>query len=220
MGGNPIIQDVSFCLHRGEVVGLIGPNGAGKTTLVRALLRLLPLSGGTITTARHLTIGYVPQRGFMRDSQTPISVQEVVGLGAQGRAAQTQTALQAVAMADYSGQRFGNLSGGQQQRVLIAKALAMNPDLLILDEPTTGIDERSQAEFYEILAKLHGGGMTIVMISHDVDTVLKVVTRVMCLNQSILYDGPSQHFEADKYLPHFYGQQHRVLHHQHEGPHA
>jgi zinc transport system ATP-binding protein len=220
LGGNAVLKDVSFCLHRGEFVGLIGPNGAGKTTLVRTVLGLVPLTTGTITKSPQIVAGYIQQRGFMHDSQTPISVREVVSLGARGDAQKIHEALKAVSLSDFATARFGELSGGQQQRVLIAKALASQPNLLILDEPTTGIDERSQTEFYDILSRLHAEGMTILMISHDVDTVLKVVTRVMCLNQTILYDGPSEHFEADKYLPRFYGQQHRILHHQHGGWHA
>jgi zinc transport system ATP-binding protein len=220
LGGIPIIEAISFCIHTGEFIGLIGPNGAGKTTLLKVMLGLLPLDGGSLVKARHLTIGYIPQRGFMRDTQMPISVREVVNLGAKGNAKQSVEALAAVSMTELGDKRFNQLSGGQQQRVLMAKALAGQPDLLILDEPTTGVDERSQAEFYDILARLHADGMTILMVSHDVDTVLKVVTRVVCLNRTILYDGLSQHFEADKYLPRFYGQQHRILHHQHEVPHA
>jgi zinc transport system ATP-binding protein len=120
-------------------------------------------------------------------------------------------------MTDSAHKRFTELSGGQQQRVAIAKALAMQPDILMLDEPTTGIDEHSQTAFYDMLGGLQQQGMTIIMVSHDVDTVLKLVTRVVCLNGTVAYDGPPAHFEADKYLPNVYKEQHVLLHHHHEG---
>lgn len=162
-------------------------------------------------------IGYIPQRGVSHDSQIPISVLEVVKLGSMGNTTLALEALNEVSMTKSVHKRIDELSGGQQQRVLIAKALASKPSMLILDEPTTGIDERSQEEFYTILRKLRDIGITVVMVSHDVDTVLSLVSRVICLNRTILYDGSPKHFEADRYLPKLYGQQHNVLHHQHEG---
>jgi ABC-type Mn2+/Zn2+ transport system ATPase subunit len=110
---------------------------------------------------------------------------------------------------------FAELSGGQQQRVIIAKALAGNAEVLILDEPTTGIDERSQADFYALLTDLQARGVTIILVSHEVDTVLSMVSRVLCLNRSLLYDGPPEHFETDTYMPATYTAHHRQLHHQH-----
>lgn len=140
-------------------------------------------------------------------------------LGTRNRETAIQS-LQNVGMADASHKLYTQLSGGQQQRVAIAKALASNPDILVLDEPTTGIDERSQSEFYGILQTLQQRGLTIIMVSHDVDAVLRLVTRVICLNRTVLYDGPAEHFEADKYLPQFYKTQHRLLHHHHGAPHV
>lgn len=214
-----VLQDISLCVHAGEFIGIIGPNGAGKTTLVKTVLGLISPTKGTVrTTAKH--IGYIPQRGAMYSSPIPISVLEVVALGSRGNKRTALDALTAVHIHDLAHRRFTELSGGQQQRVAIAKALAGNPDILVLDEPTTGIDERSQTEFYDILATLQQRGITIIMISHDVDTVLGLVTRVICLNRTVLYDGPPEHFEADKYLPQFYKAQHRRLHHHHGGSRA
>jgi zinc transport system ATP-binding protein len=216
LGGQVVLKDVSFCIHRGEFIGVIGPNGAGKTTLLRAVLGLQKAHKGkrTLTTRR---IGYIPQRASLHQSQVPISVLEVVRLGSTTAAAD---ALARVGMTDFATRPFMQLSGGQQQRVLIAKALATEPDLLILDEPTTGIDEQSQQAFYNTLQELQAQGMTIVMVSHDIDAVLQLVTRVICVNGTILYDGPPEHFEADKYLPKLYTTQHRLLHHKHGVPHA
>lgn len=209
-----VIDSVSFCIHKGEFVGLIGPNGAGKTTLLRAVLGLLRPTQGTIN-RQPAAIGYIPQRGALYSGIVPVSALEVVGLGTKGSRQEAMLALERVRLSDIAHKRFTELSGGQQQRVSLARALAARADLLILDEPTTGIDERAQTEFYELLRSLQKEGITIIMVSHEVDTVLRLVTRVICLNQTILYDGPPEHFEADRYLPQAYQRQHLQLHHHH-----
>lgn len=214
-GAEVAIDQVSFCVHDGEFIGLIGPNGAGKTTLLRAMLGLQQPTAGTVTHTSASVIGYVPQRGNLYNGQIPISVQEVVALGSRGDHAAAYQALEAVSMTAFAHKPFTSLSGGQQQRVAIAKALAAKPTILLLDEPTTGIDEASQQEFYSILRSLQGQGLTIIIVSHDIDAVLNLVTRVICLNQTILYDGPPEHFESDEYVPTFYKHQHRLLHHHH-----
>lgn len=219
LGNNLILDNISFCVHAGEFIGLIGPNGAGKTTLLKVLLGLTPATHGKLS-KKPKAIGYVPQRGYTHDNQVPLSVLEVVKLGSRGNLEQAKQALHDVKMQDAAGKRFTELSGGQQQRVLIAKALAGSPSILLLDEPTTGIDESSQADFFDILTKLAKRDISVIMVSHDVDTVLRLVTRVICLNRSVLYDGSPKHFEADKYLPRFYDQQHMILHHKHGEPHA
>ncbi len=214
IGNENILKDISFCLHSGEFIGLVGPNGAGKTSLLKVALGLMRPTTGTVT--RHdATIAYVPQRGNQYNALVPVSVAEVVLLGAQGSQQRAKEALEKVSMSQYATKRFTALSGGQQQRVIIAKALAANVDILFLDEPTTGIDEHSQAEFYALLGGLQEQGITIVMVSHDVDATLTLVTRVICLNQAVLYDGPPEHFETDTYMPDYYQKQHRHLHHNH-----
>lgn len=218
-GAERVLQDVSLCVHDGECIGLIGPNGAGKTTLLRVMLRLLQPTTGQVHRPT-VKAGYIPQRNAQYSAIVPISVMEVVQLGAQGSTVQALGALAAAQMQDAAHKRFTELSGGQQQRVAIAKALAAEAKLLILDEPTTGIDERSQAAFYTLLKDLRAQGMTIVMVSHDIDTVLSLVTRVICLNRTVLYDGPPEHFETDKYMPSYYKTRHRQLHHHHEAEHV
>lgn len=220
LGGDKAIDQISFCVHAGEFIGIIGPNGAGKTTLLRTLLGLQQPTKGAISRPHNAVMGYVPQRGNLYNGQIPISVLEVVGLGSRGSSESARQALESVSMLDMASKPFISLSGGQQQRVAIAKALAANPSILLLDEPTTGIDESSQHEFYEILRGLQKRGLTIIMVSHDVDAVLNLVTRVICLTQTILYDGPPEHFESDKYLPSLYKTQHRLLHHHHGASHA
>jgi len=218
-GSEIVLDAITCCVHSGEFIGLIGPNGAGKTTFLRVLLGLLQPGSGTVHRERAV-LGYVPQRGALYQGMVPISVLEVVKLGSNGNRAQALDALAKVHMDAFAGKRFTELSGGQQQRISIAKALAGNASMLILDEPATGIDEHSQEEFYALLQQLHAVGTTIMMVSHEVDTVLKMVTRVLCLNRTILYDGPPEHFEADAYLPQAYAKYHMQLHHQHGGKHA
>lgn len=202
-------------MHRGEFIGLIGPNGAGKTTLLKAVLGLAKPSRGHV----HLhasKVAYVPQTGRLYDGIVPISVLEVAQMGASRP--QAVEALAQVGMEKFARKRFNELSGGQQQRVIIAKALAERADLLILDEPATGVDEQTQKEFYKLLQSLQGEGITVVMVSHEVETVLKLVTRVVFLNQTVLYDGPPAKFDPQKYLSQEYQAQHQKLHH--GGDHA
>jgi ABC-type Mn2+/Zn2+ transport system ATPase subunit len=210
-GGQPAVHKASLCMHRGEFIGLIGPNGAGKTTLLKAILGLTNPSHGHI----HLhaaKVAYVPQAGRLYSGIVPISVLEVARMGA----ANYQQALEALAqvgMEKLARNRFNELSGGQQQRVIIAKALAERADLLILDEPVTGVDDQTQKEFYKLLQSLQGEGITVVMVSHEVEAVLKLVTRVVFLNQTVLYDGPPSKFDPQKYLSQEYQDQHQKLHH-------
>jgi zinc transport system ATP-binding protein len=213
-GDELAIDQASLCIHAGEFIGLIGPNGAGKTTLLRALLGLLKPTSGTIT-RQPAAYDYIPQRGNLYSGITPLSVLEIVMLGSRGNPMAAYKALAMVQLENVAKRRFNELSGGQQQRVAIAKALAAQAQVLILDEPTTGIDERAQREFYDILRQLQNQGITIIMVSHEVEAVVKLVTRIICLNRTILYDGPPEHFEADKYLPAVYQNQHRQLHHHH-----
>jgi zinc transport system ATP-binding protein len=215
LSGEKAVKDVSFCLHTGEFVGLIGPNGAGKTTLLKAILGLIKPTSGKVTLKKQ-SISYIPQHGLQNDQQIPMSVAEVVGLGGKN----SIQALAEVNMQEFSKRPFTQLSGGQQQRVLIAKALAGEPSLLILDEPTTGIDENSQAHFYKLLERLNQKGIGIVMVSHDIDAVLRQVSRVICLNRTILYDGPAEHFETERYMPKLYAEKHKLLHHKHGARHA
>lgn len=217
LGGQAILDDISFCIHPGEFIGIIGPNGAGKTTLLRCLLNLQEPNSGTVTRGKGVTIGYVPQQSLRQSNPVPMSVLEIVMLGSAGDTARAKRALNEVSMTSYAKHRFAQLSGGQQQRVLIAKALASSPAVLFLDEPTTGIDELSQSDFYDTINELNNKGIAIVMVSHDIDVVLRQVGRVLLLNQSIRYDGTPNNFKIEDYLPSFYSAQHRLLHHHHRG---
>ncbi len=199
-GSDVALSEVTLAIKQGEFIGLVGQNGSGKTTLLRVLLGLLKPTKGTSTRHQSTIIGYVPQRGQLYNGIVPISAIEVVKLGSKGNVDVAQKALQEVGMGGIQNRNFCDLSGGQQQRVIIAKALASGANVLILDEPTTGVDEVSQSEFYTLLKKLHKENRTIVMVSHDVDSVIKLVSRVVCLNRSIVYDGPPENFRVEKHL--------------------
>ncbi|HET8670128.1 MAG TPA: metal ABC transporter ATP-binding protein [Candidatus Saccharimonadales bacterium] len=211
-GDETILDTISICIHAGEFLGIIGPNGAGKTTLLRALLGLLRNHEGSIVKKAASTISYIPQHGSLYNNTVPMSVLEVVKLGSAGSTTIAREALQAVRLEDSMRKRFAELSGGQRQRVAIAKALASNPDILILDEPTTGIDERSQAEFYNTLDSLRQKGITIILVAHELDTVLHHASRIVCLNRKLLYDGPPELFDAAVHMPEFAKTQHHHLH--------
>lgn len=214
LGDEQAIDNVSFCVHAGEFIGIIGPNGAGKTTLLRAILGLLKPTHGKIT-KEQAVISYIPQHGNLYSGSVPMSVAEVVKLGSSGSMSIAHDALRMVKMDGAMYKRFTDLSGGQRQRVAIAKALAANPDILILDEPTTGIDEQSQTEFYQTLHSLQKKGMTIITVAHEIETIIKHVTRIVSINRKIIYDGPPEDFDPKKHLPEFYKAQHELLHHHH-----
>jgi zinc transport system ATP-binding protein len=209
LGGNRVLHDVHFRLDRGEFVVLLGANGSGKTTLVRALLGLLPLSSGVLKVfGRPLRgfrewkcIGYVPQR-FTAASGVPASVSEVVLSGRVARAprlrgysredrAAAARALETLGLADFDRVPVENLSGGQQQRVLIARALAGEPDVLVLDEPISGVDLEQQQQFAETLRGLKRDGRTVLLVAHALGALAPLVSRAVVLELGrVTYDGP------------------------------
>lgn len=199
-GGALVLEQVDLSLTRGEFVGLVGPNAGGKSTLLRLILGLLEPQSGSIRVLGRAPrqaarrIGYVPQfPSFARDF--PISVEQVVsmgriGLGSMlgwGRRADRDAARQAlleVEGLELASRRIGTLSGGQLQRVLLARALVGEPELLILDEPTANIDQRSEGDIFDLLAELNQR-LTILVVSHDVAFISAYVHRVACLNRTM-----------------------------------
>ena len=176
-GTTPIVSDVDLDVARGAFVAILGPNGSGKTTLVRGLLGLVPPMSGTIERPE-ARFGYVPQRETL-DPVYPLSVEEVVQMGAYGRLrgtralsaadrARASTCLERVDLVGKRKARFSSLSGGQRQRVLIARALAMNPNVLVLDEPTSGVDQRTQRLVHELLSSLsRDDDLAVLIVSHQ-----------------------------------------------------
>jgi zinc transport system ATP-binding protein len=201
-----VLENISFTVDKGDFVGIIGPNGAGKTTLFRSMLGLLEDYQGRITffgedirKNRNILqkIGYIPQKNSI-DQGFPATVEEIVSLGITSRRPsknKTNYAIETVGLFDQKTKRIGELSGGQQQRVLIAKALANEPELLILDEPVTGIDQETQNKFYVLLKKLNEENkITIIWASHDLDAVKKLANKIACVNRRIFFHGDATIF--------------------------
>lgn len=204
----PVLEDVNLTVNPGDFVGLIGPNGGGKSTLLKVLLGLLAPMRGTVrlfgqppVQGRRM-VGYVPQ-AFAFDRAFPIRVHEVVRMGRLNRRglgrrytnvddAAVQTSLEQVGAWQLRNQPFGTLSGGQRQRVLIARALAAEPQLLILDEPTASVDPQGRADIYEILRTLNEQQMSIVLVTHDMLAISSYVKSVGCLNRRLVYHGTQE----------------------------
>ena len=208
IGGRPVLRHVDLRVEPGEFVALMGANGSGKSTLVRALVGLRPLTSGRLrlfdTDLERFhawaRVGYVPQRGGAA-SGVPASVWEVVAsgrltrrrllrpLGAADRAA-IRDALEVVGLADRAGDGVSQLSGGQQQRVLIARALAGEPELFFLDEPTAGVDLASQEALARALSVLKSRGATIVLVAHELGPLADLVDRSVVMRHGrVAYDG-------------------------------
>jgi len=222
------LDKVSLSIEEKDFLGIIGPNGAGKTTLFSCMLGLLNNYQGEIrffgTNIRKSKqylhqIGYVPQKPIF-EKNFPATVAEVVGMGlTKNQKEETiDKVLQKVWLHELSHRRIGDLSGGQQQRVFIAKALANDPQILILDEPVAGIDSQSKDLFYQILLDLNKkDNITIIWSSHDLDAVAKLATKVACLNLTLFFHGISEEFFHDENLLKMYSESSMQMHmHHHE----
>jgi zinc transport system ATP-binding protein len=205
--GPLVLKDVDVELDEGEFVGVVGPNGSGKTTLLRLILGLERPTGGQVrvfgrppAAARH-EMGYVPQNPNLSPN-FPITAEQVVMMGRLGKAPvfggysdedveAAHTAMRDVEIHGLRKRRFGNLSGGQQRRALIARGLATRPRLLLLDEPTVGVDHRVEHEIYSLLDRLNEH-VTIVLVSHDVGCVTEHVGRVLCVHQRVFSHTPDE----------------------------
>jgi len=229
-----VLEGINLTVAPGDFLGIIGPNGSGKTTLLRIMLGLLPPEQGRVLLFGHAPaafrqwgrVGYVPQKATL-DPGLPATVREVVAtglvpaLGLFGRVGAAERAriaevLGQVGMAAHGGARIGALSTGQQQRVLIARALVSNPELLILDEPTGGVDPEAQTSFYAVLRHLNRErDVTLILVSHDIGVVAREVTKLACLNRRLIFHGPPGDFLSDAALTALYGPSVRVVSHQH-----
>lgn len=232
-----VLEHVSLNVPAGAFLALVGPNGSGKSTLLKLMLGLLKLQSGTINIFgenihqfKHWDqVGFVSQKANSFNSGFPASVFEVVQGGLTKKIGlftfpkkehrkKVLEVLEAVGMLAYKDRNIGDLSGGQQQRVFIARALVSEPQLLILDEPTVGVDSKHVHQFYELLEELNKKlGITLILVTHDVGTVTDKVTHVACLNKVLHFHGDAAEYQSleEKELSSIYGHSVQLISHNH-----
>jgi ABC-type Mn2+/Zn2+ transport system ATPase subunit len=216
-GPHPVLEDLDFAIEEGEVLGLVGPNGGGKTTILRAVLGVLEPRRGTVRRHRpDLRFGYVPQRSRL-DSRWPLRTVDVVLMGSYRQVGlmrrpssserdEAMALLDFVALGEHALKRFSTLSGGQQQRALLARALITRPDVLVLDEPSAGLDVAGTAQLLRIVGELHRErGLTVVLSSHDLNAVANHVERVAFVRPGGLRIGRADQVLTSKGLSELYG---------------
>jgi zinc transport system ATP-binding protein len=217
--GTSLFSNIDMNISAGEYLTLIGLNGTGKSTLLRILLNLIKPEHGDIAHQSGLRIGYVPQR-WQPDSQLPITAEALLRLSlAKGNASnKVEQLIEAWKLNTFAKQQIHSLSGGQWQRLLLARALINNPQLLALDEPTQGLDLKSQHEFYQHIAQLHQQGTSILMVSHDLAHAMSYSQHVVALSEGkICCQGSPQHLlENPEYQQRFICAHQPVCHHHHE----
>ena len=219
-GQQPVLRSISFGVPAGQLVGIVGPNGAGKSTLLRAILGLVPLDSGTVTLdgepirANRHRIAYVPQTEAV-DWDFPVTVLDVVVMGRYTRLGwfgrpkredreSAVEALDMVTMGEFADRHIRQLSGGQQQRVFLARALCQHADVLLLDEPFSGVDAATERAIFDLIKRLTGQGKTLLVVNHDL-SVLDRFDSVMLLNQRIVAWGPTDRVVNEENLRRTYG---------------
>jgi zinc transport system ATP-binding protein len=230
-----ILDNISFSVEKGDFLGVIGPNGSGKSTLLKLMLGMLtPLDGNIRILGQEIDkfsqwnkVGYVSQKASSFNSMFPATVEEVVKANIISKVGLLRTytkqqreqvdyALELVEMKEYKNKLIGSLSGGQQQRVFIARVLVSHPELMFLDEPTVGIDARSEEAVYCLLAKLNQElGISIVMVTHDISAVLTHANKLACLADNGLVIHHPQDNSLDEYLANIVGYNPRIRTHRH-----
>ena len=218
--GRQALQDVSFTADRGTSIAIVGPNGAGKTTLIKVIAGALRPDQGTVQVygsgpTGHVCIGYVPQRSQVEWS-FPVTVAEVVMMGrirqiglfrwpAKKDWDLVRWALERVGMQEFHHRPISDLSGGQQQRVFLAQAVAQEAELLLLDEPLTGLDAPTQEAIFGILSELRSEGVAIMVATHDLNQAAERFDRVMLLNHRLIAYGPAREVLTSRHLQQAYG---------------
>lgn len=237
-GNRQILKNVHLDIKRGMFMGLVGPNGGGKTTLIKIILGLLKPDKGSIhllnQPMEHFKdwnrIGFVSQKANTFNKGFPATVFEVVSMGLTAKIGyfkffkrhhkqKVLSAIKQVGMEKYTYQNIGDLSGGQQQRVFIARALVSDPELLILDEPTVGIDYKNVEHFYELLHDLNKNNqLTLLLVTHDTGVMTKYATNIACLNNSLHFHGNSDEYTAlsTEQLSQIYGHPVQAVVHDHD----
>lgn len=236
-----VLENINLSIPKGDFLAIVGPNGSGKSTMLKLILGLLKIQKGEILLfgeeinrfKRWEQIGYVSQKANSFNSGFPATVFEVVASGltkklGMFRFFQKQDrqkvldALEAVGMHSFKDRNIGELSGGQQQRVFIARAIVSNPSLLILDEPTVGVDIQNVNAFYQMLEELNKNReITLLLVTHDIGTISEKVSHVACLNKHLHFHGATKEFEQLRIdeMNDLYGHDVHLLmhHHDHEG---
>jgi manganese/zinc/iron transport system ATP- binding protein len=223
----PVLWDVDINLPEGSLIGVIGPNGSGKSTLLKSIMGLLrpdsgyvSLFGAKLDSVRH-RISYVPQRETV-DWDFPIRVREVVEMGRYGnlnllgrlsRRDQelVDQAIQKVGLQEFAGRQISQLSGGQQQRVFLARALAQEADLYLMDEPFAGVDAASEQAILALLTEMRTQGKTVLMVHHDLQTVADYFDWIVLLNTRLIASGPVKAVFTEEHLRKAYGAQLNIL---------
>jgi zinc transport system ATP-binding protein len=223
-GAREVLHAVSLHIAPREIVTIVGPNGAGKTTLLKTLLRLEMPNHGTVIHAPGLRIGYVPQH-FVAQPSLPISARGLLKLYAPKSAEKIDELASMLDIAQVLDQPVASLSGGELRRLLLARALLHAPQLLVLDEPTQGVDVAGQGELYRLLKRLsESQGFAVLMVSHDLHVVMAATQRVICLNHHICCEGSPSHVGGDPSFVKLFGEdlarQLAMYHHHHDHAHS
>lgn len=199
-GKSRVLHDVNFSIAPAEIVTVVGPNGSGKSSFLKALIGALPISSGTLTRSTGLRIGYVPQ-SLALDPTLPMSVRRFLDLPYRVSENDAQMALETAGCGSIGDRQLADLSGGQLQRVMLSRALLAQPELLILDEATQGLDQPGSAAFYQRIEDVRASqGCAVLMVSHDLHVVMAASDRVICLNGHICCEGhPEQVASAPEY---------------------
>jgi zinc transport system ATP-binding protein len=234
--GVAVIENATLTINRGDYVGIVGPNGGGKTSLLSAALGFLPYTGGSIrlfgvelaSFSLWDKVAYISQHATNFEDQFPLTVRELVSLGCiqKGKLGRrfTQKDWQVVdsnldfmGLSDVADRRIGQLSGGQKQRVFVAKALAHNPELILLDEPIVGVDSNAQERFYKKLSDLNvERKITILVVTHDLASVFCRMSKVMCVNKTVELAGITPELDANLLLKRAYGEHFHFVYHRHD----
>jgi len=211
LGEKIILNNINFELEKGDILAVIGPNGAGKTTLLKAILGLIPYRGEVKYKNDDIKIylneiSYIPQK-FEFDKSIPLTVEEFLSLALKKINKNTkESTIKEIGISNLINKKIGDLSGGELQRVLIAKAVLEEPELILLDEPTTGIDIEGEKKFYELLLHLNKEHkITIIFVSHEINIVYNFSNKVICLNKDLLCFGPTQQLLTEKTIKALYG---------------
>ncbi|HHX89124.1 MAG TPA: metal ABC transporter ATP-binding protein [Paracoccus sp.] len=185
----PVLRGIDFAIHPGEIVTIVGPNGSGKSTFLRAVLGMIAPTQGKVWRTTGLRVGYVPQKLHL-DPHLPLTVARFLRLLKPLQEREVAALLERVGVPGLGGQAMGTLSGGQFQRVLLAQALAGQPRILVLDEPTQGLDQPGIAAFYRLIEDVRRTlGCAVLSVSHDLHVVMSASDRVICLNGHICCEG-------------------------------